>query len=80
MTKTLLFLLLLLTPVWAQPNMIPASRVDSLREEKNPFFLDVRSVEEIHKLGTLPDYYNIPLEELEQRLDELPKERLILTA
>lgn len=80
MIKNLLIMLCLLNPVWAQPVSIPAAQVDSLRQEKDAFFLDVRSAEEIRSLGTLPDYYNIPVEELEQRLDELPKDRLILTA
>ena len=80
MIKNLLIMLCLLSPVWAQPVSIPAGQVDSLRQEKDAFFLDVRSAEEIRSLGTLPDYYNIPVEELEQRLDELPKDRLILTA
>lgn len=75
-----LLLLMLLTPVWAQPTMIPADQIQSVREEKQPFLLDVRSPEEIHTLGTLEDAYNIPIDQLEGRLDELPRDRLILTA
>ncbi|MBS2038874.1 hypothetical protein JST97_28085 [bacterium] len=78
--KIFIFLLLLLVPVWAQPTLIPTTEIESVRQEKEPFFLDVRSAEEIHRLGTLPDYYNIPVEELEQRLSELPTDRPILTA
>lgn len=69
---------------WAAPPdnpvLIPSAEVDRLRERQDPFFLDVRSEAEIKELGSLPDYYNIPLDELEKRLDELPKDRMILTA
>ena len=81
--KAFLLLLLVWAPAWAQPtqpNPIPPQQIESVREQQDPFFLDVRSAEEIRTLGTLADYYNIPLDELENRLDELPKDRLILTA
>ena len=66
---------------WAQPpELIPASQIEAVRAEKKPFFLDVRRPEEIRSQGTLTDYYNIPVEELEKRLDELPKDQMILTA
>ena len=44
------------------------------------FFLDVREPKEIEELGTLEGYYNIPIGDLEKRLGELPKDKLILTA
>lgn len=78
--KTLLLIFLVLIPVWAQPNQIPAAQIESVREQQDPFFLDVRTAEEIRTLGSLSGYYNIPVDELEKRLDELPKDRLILTA
>ena len=49
-------------------------------EKKNVFFLDVREPKEVTELGTLKGYVNIPLGQLEARLKELPKDRLILTA
>lgn len=64
----------------AEPVLIPTAEVEKVREEKDPFFLDVRTAAEIMESGSLPDYYNIPIDELEKRLDELPRERLILTA
>ena len=64
----------------AEPVLIPTAEVETIRENQQPFFLDVRTAEEIKELGTLSDYYNIPVDELENRLDELPKNRLILTA
>ena len=44
------------------------------------FFLDVRSPKEIAELGTLPGYVNIPIEELEGRLNEIPPGRPVVTA
>ena len=64
----------------ADPVLIPTAEVERIREKQDPFFLDVRTEAEIKELGSLLDYYNIPLDELEKRLDELPKDRLILTA
>ena len=43
------------------------------------FFLDVREPDELEKLGTLPGYVNIPLSQLESRLSEVPKDRLIVS-
>lgn len=79
------FLWLLLATGWvsAQPAtvpLIPTDQIDQVREERKPLFLDVRSAQEIRELGTLSGYYHIPLEELPNRLDELPKDRPILTA
>jgi rhodanese-related sulfurtransferase len=61
-------------------SMISSDEIDRLREEKEPFFLDVRKQSEIQESGTLPGYYHIPIDELEGRMNEIPKERLILTA
>jgi len=44
------------------------------------FFLDVREPKELEELGTLPGYVNIPLGQLENRLSEVPKDRLVITA
>lgn len=78
-----LWLLLVAGQVAADPvqvPLIPTEQIDQFRQEHKPFFLDVRSAQEISELGTLPGYYNIPLEELPHRIDELPKDRPILTA
>jgi rhodanese-related sulfurtransferase len=52
----------------------------ALENEKNLFFLDVREPKEIEELGTLKGYVNIPVSQLEKRLSEIPKEKLIITA
>ena len=47
-------------------------------EMENKFLLDVRTPDEF-TLGTLPGAVNIPLDELRDRLTELPKDRMIYT-
>ena len=42
--------------------------------------LDVREPSELEELGTVVGYVNIPIGELEGRLDELPRDKPILTA
>ena len=56
---------------------VEADEIDKYILEKRVFFLDVREPKEI---GTIEGYYNIPLGQLEKRLGELPKDKLILTA
>jgi rhodanese-related sulfurtransferase len=43
------------------------------------YFLDVREPEEIARLGSVKNYVNIPLTQLEARLKEVPKDKLIVT-
>lgn len=57
-------------------NMISWHDLASFRE-KNAFFLDVRTVEE-YKLGAMAGTVNIPHTELRKRLDEVPKDRIIV--
>jgi rhodanese-related sulfurtransferase len=54
--------------------------IEEALEKKNIFFLDVRDPKEIASLGTLEGYVNIPLPDLESRLKEIPKDKLIITA
>jgi hypothetical protein len=52
-----------------------------LKDETNRFFLDVREPEEIAELGgSLPGYVNIPIGQLEKRMNEVPKDKTIITA
>lgn len=51
-----------------------------LEDEKNLFLLDVREPKEIEELGTLKGYVNIPISQLESRLKEVPKDKVIVTA
>ena len=47
-------------------------------EMENKFLLDVRTPDE-YSLGSLPGAVNIPLDELRDRLAELPKDKMIYT-
>src|SRR5437879_4330204 len=49
-----------------------------LAHPEKVFVLDLRAPEEIAKIGTLPGYVNIPLADLESRLAEIPKDKIIL--
>lgn len=59
---------------------VQASELDARLADANVVLLDVREGWELEKFGTREGYLHIPLAELEDRLDELPKEKTILTA
>ena len=64
-----------------QPKKLTDAELEKLlRDEKNLFFLDVREPKEIRDLGSIKGYVNIPLGQLESRLGEIPKDKLIVTA
>ena len=54
--------------------------LDDVLADANVVLLDVREPWELEQLGTREGYINIPLGELESRLDELPKDKTILPA
>jgi hypothetical protein len=59
---------------------ISTDELEKLLERKeNLFLLDVREPKEIEELGTVEGYVNIPLGQLESRLSEVPKNKLIVT-
>jgi rhodanese-related sulfurtransferase len=64
-----------------QPRKLSDAELEKiLKDEKNLFFLDVREPKEIMELGSIKGYVNIPLGQLESRLGEIPKDKLIVTA
>ena len=64
-----------------QATKLSPAQLKEMIEGKGPyFFLDVRSAEEIATLGTLEGYVNIPIDDLEKRLGEIPKDIPIVTA
>jgi rhodanese-related sulfurtransferase len=70
-------------PCLAQTNktkQLSADELKELLEKKDVFFLDVREPKELEELGTIKGYVNIPLGQLENRLSEIPKDKLIITA
>ena len=59
---------------------LSADELKELLEKKDVFFLDVREPKELEELGTIKGYVNIPLDQLEKRVAEVPKNKLIVTA
>jgi len=63
-----------------EAKQLSTAELEKLLEKKeNLFFLDVREPDEIKELGSIKGYVNIPLGQLESRLGEIPKEKLIVT-
>ncbi len=54
--------------------------IDKLLADGEVVLLDVREPWELEELGTREGYINIPIAELEERMSELPKDKVILTA
>jgi len=64
----------------ASPKKLTTDELASLAADPDFFFIDVRSAEEISTLGTLPGYVHIPIEELQDRLGEIPPGKVVVTA
>jgi rhodanese-related sulfurtransferase len=84
MLRRTLFAVLLAAAASAQdqskwPPKLTVEEMDKYLEEKKVFWLDVREPKELVEFGALPGYVNIPLGQLESRLSEIPKDKLILT-
>ena len=74
---------LLFVPTLAMAQQAPkmtSDEVMTLLEKGQVFFLDVREPKELEDLGTLEGYVNIPLGQIEKRLNEIPKDKAIITA
>jgi rhodanese-related sulfurtransferase len=59
-------------------NLTP-EEIEKAIARNDVFFLDVREPKEIVELGSVKGYVNIPLGQLENRLSEIPKDKLVLT-
>ena len=59
---------------------LSADELKELLDKKKVYFLDVREPKELTELGTIKGYVNIPLGQMEGRLSEIPKDKLIVTA
>jgi 3-mercaptopyruvate sulfurtransferase SseA len=68
------------SPAMDESKRVSAEDIDKLMADGKVLLLDVREPKEIEELGTIEDSVNIPIGQLEKRLGELPKDRLILTA
>ena len=69
-----------LPPPVGEDMRVHAPDLDSVLAAENVVLLDVREPWELAEFGTREGYSNIPLGELEDRLDELPTDKTILTA
>jgi rhodanese-related sulfurtransferase len=67
-------------PPPAAPQLSPAEIDALLQTKENLFFLDVREPKELEESGSIKGYVNIPIGQLERRLGEIPKDKLIITA
>lgn len=64
----------------AEAPRLEADQIEEVLADANVVFLDVRNPEELEELGTIEGYINIPVDQLADRLDELPRDKPILTA
>ena len=69
-------------PPAAQPKApkMASDDVLTLVEKGEVFFLDVREPKELEELGTFEGYVNIPVGQIEKRLNEIPRDKAIITA
>ena len=64
----------------AKAPQVEGDELAALLADEDIFLLDVRDPSELEELGTVEGYVNIPIDQLEDRLDEIPKDKRILTA
>jgi 3-mercaptopyruvate sulfurtransferase SseA len=67
-------------PSAGEEKRVQADAIDKVLAAGNVVLLDVREPKEIEDLGTIEGAINIPINELEKRLNELPKDKTYLTA
>jgi rhodanese-related sulfurtransferase len=69
-------------PAAGRPNTpkMASDEVMTLLERGDVLFLDVREPKELEELGTFEGYVNIPLGQIEKRLDEIPRDKAVITA
>jgi len=58
---------------------VAAEEMDSALDDPEVVLLDVRTAAELEETGTIPGALHIHLGELAQRIQEVPKDRSILT-
>jgi rhodanese-related sulfurtransferase len=56
-------------------NITSAQLVEKLAAKPAPFLLDVREPFELTAFGAVPGVVNIPMEEIPERLDDLPADK-----
>jgi rhodanese-related sulfurtransferase len=80
MQRRILLLTLAGLGLMAQTPSITADEAHAMvQKDQKLLFLDVRNADEIARNGSLKGYVNIPVDQLEGRLNEVPKDRKIIT-
>ena len=64
----------------AKAKKLAPDELKTLLDRKDICFLDVREPKELEDIGSIKGYVNIPVGQLESRYQELPKDKLIITA
>ena len=65
----------------ASPKKLTPEELKQMIDSKQKFFfLDVREPKELEEIGTIKGYVNIPLSQLEARVNEIPKDVAIVSA
>ena len=62
-----------------KPKQLTVEEVEKALANGNAFLLDVREPRELEESGTIKGYVNIPLSQLASRLNEIPKDKMIVT-
>ena len=62
-----------------KPKQLSAEEADEALKAGNVFLLDVREPKELDEFGSIKGYVNIPLGQLDSRLAEIPKDKVIVT-
>lgn len=70
---------LFLVATLAVAQEISPEQLEKYLNDKKVFFLDVREPGEVKQLGSVPGYVNIPMGQIQSRLKEIPKDKLIVT-
>ncbi len=65
-----------------EPNapQVEGAELAAMLADADILLLDVRTAEELEEHGTIEGYLHIPIGELADRLDEVPRDKPILTA
>ena len=66
-------------PLAAEKKLTPEELAQALEKKDKVFLLDVREPNELTEAGAIDGYVNIPLGQLQNRLKEVPKDKLIIT-
>jgi rhodanese-related sulfurtransferase len=74
-----LMLAALALPLAAEKKLTAEELAQALETKKDVFLLDVREPAELEQTGVIDGYVNIPLNQLEARMKEIPKDKIVIT-